>query len=132
MPGDVLLNITGASIGRVCVVPDDVPPANVNQHVCIIRCTRLVDPHFLMFYLSSPRFQKHIDDTQAGGTRQALTKSDIEDFMIPKMDIAEQHAVSAHLREQLRQVEVARLGASHQFAELELLPQKLLAQVFQC
>jgi len=36
-PKDILLNITGASIGRSCVVPIDFPPANVNQHVCAIR-----------------------------------------------------------------------------------------------
>ena len=34
---DVLLNITGASVARCCMVPDDVLPARVNQHVCIIR-----------------------------------------------------------------------------------------------
>lgn len=36
--GDVLLNITGASLGRCTVVTPDFPPANVNQHVSIIRC----------------------------------------------------------------------------------------------
>ena len=35
---DVLLNITGASVARCCIVPDDILPARVNQHVCILRC----------------------------------------------------------------------------------------------
>src|SRR5438105_4960584 len=45
--GDVLLNITGASIGRVCLVPAEVCPANVNQHVCIIRTNGSIIPDFL-------------------------------------------------------------------------------------
>ncbi len=40
MPGDVLLNITGASIGRTAVVPADLRIANVNQHVCRIRLAK--------------------------------------------------------------------------------------------
>ncbi|RZK44479.1 MAG: restriction endonuclease subunit S, partial [Pedobacter sp.] len=45
--GDVLLNITGASIGRSCVVPSSVQEANVNQHVCIIRPTEDINSTFL-------------------------------------------------------------------------------------
>src|SRR5207245_1195041 len=73
-PNDVLLNITGASIGRVCVVPDELCPANVNQHVSIIRLDDTLSPHFVAYYLASPKFQEFIDDSQAGATRQALTK----------------------------------------------------------
>jgi len=54
MPGDVLLNITGASIGRVCVVPAEICPANVNQHVSIIRGDSTFKPAFLSYYISNP------------------------------------------------------------------------------
>jgi type I restriction enzyme S subunit len=47
-PGDILLNITGASIGRVCTVPDHFCPANVNQHVSIIRPTSKINSLFLI------------------------------------------------------------------------------------
>ena len=80
--GDVLLNITGASIGRVCVVPDQICPANVNQHVSIIR-TGILNPYYLSFYISNPVFLSFIMNSQSGATRQALTKSMIEDFFIP-------------------------------------------------
>ena len=82
-PEDILLNITGASIGRVCVVPQEVCPANVNQHVSIIRGDGSFDPAFISHFLSIPDFQKQILDSQAGATRQALTKTLIEDFRIP-------------------------------------------------
>ncbi len=82
-PDDVLLTITGASIGRVCVIPPELCPANVNQHVSIIRCDGSIYPGFLSYYMSTPDFQKFIMNTQAGATRQALTKTLIEEFQIP-------------------------------------------------
>ena len=51
--GDVLLNITGGSIGRCCVYPADLPPANVNQHVCIIRTVNSIFTADYMHYLKT-------------------------------------------------------------------------------
>jgi len=57
-PGDVLLNITGASIGRVAWAGEDVPPANVNQHVCIIRTQKeILAPEYLAYSLATPWYQ---------------------------------------------------------------------------
>ena len=52
-PGDVLLNITGASIGRCALAPHGLGPANVNQHVCIIRTTEHFNPRFVWKWLSN-------------------------------------------------------------------------------
>jgi type I restriction enzyme, S subunit len=79
---DVLLNITGASIGRVCVAPPTMQGARVNQHVCIIR-TDGVRPSFLAAYLSSPQIQDSIAMGNYGATREALTKSQILELPIP-------------------------------------------------
>ena len=68
---DILLNITGASIGRSCVVPHDFTEANVNQHVCIIR-TPNDDPIFVQSFLSSENGQNAIQSKQAGGGREGL------------------------------------------------------------
>jgi len=112
--GDVLLNITGASIGRVCVVPPEIVPANVNQHVSIIRTNGSVEPEFLSLFLSSPDFQRFICDTQAGATRQALTKSLIEDFRIPLLEIGEQRRVAGLLKQQIAIASRARAAAEVQ------------------
>jgi len=96
-PDDVLLNITGASIGRVCVVPGELCPANVNQHVCIIRAGDVFDPNYLSLWLSRPSFQKYIWGAQSGATRQALTKEMIENFQIPKPAIEVQRSITSSL-----------------------------------
>ena len=68
-PGDVLLNITGASIGRVCAVPEEFEDANVSQHVCIIRPRQeRVLPEFLASYLSTSAIQREIQVEQNGAS----------------------------------------------------------------
>jgi len=81
---DVLLNITGASIGRSAVADDRIAGGNVNQHVCIIRTkSDQLDPLFLNQFLISQRGQKQIDSFQAGGNRQGLNFAQIRSFAIP-------------------------------------------------
>lgn len=82
---DVLLNITGASIGRTTVYVGEDNKANVNQHVCIIRLKdfKTIDPFYLSYFLSSPSFQRHMMKINAGATRQALNFSQISKFKIP-------------------------------------------------
>ena len=72
-PDDVLLNITGASIGRCTVASGDIGPANVNQHVCIIRTVEEFNPRFVWKWLRTPRSQREIDDIQTGQSRQGLS-----------------------------------------------------------
>ena len=81
---DILLNITGASIGRSCVVPHDFTEANVNQHVCIIR-TPNDNPIFVQSFLSSENGQNAIQSKQAGGGREGLNFQAIRsiDFHFP-------------------------------------------------
>ncbi len=129
-PGDVLLNITGASIGRVCVVPAERCPANVNQHVCVIRGDDSLDSEFVAFFLASPEFQSFIWETQAGATRQALTKALIEDFRIPFTLLEKQRRIAGRLRKQLAEVAKARTAVQAQLAAAQALPAASLRDVF--
>ncbi len=92
-PDDVLLNITGASIGRVTTAPPEMAGARVNQHVTIIRPTAELLPRFLAMFLASPAVQQMINDVQVGATRQALTKGMIEQFIIPLPPLAGQKRI---------------------------------------
>lgn len=94
---DILLNITGASVCRCTKVPDRILPARVNQHVAIIRCnTELVDSDFLLYYLVSPRTKRLLlNIAQAGGTREALTKEDLQKFEIELPPLPIQQKIAA-------------------------------------
>ena len=84
--GDILLNITGDSVARSCLVPDDILPARVNQHVAIIRPNPDdFDLRFVGYYLISPFMQETmLSLAGSGGTRKALTKGMIEHFDVPR------------------------------------------------
>lgn len=95
--GDVLLNITGASIGRVTLAPTEFDGARVNQHVCIIRPNAALNARFLNAYLSSPALQDQIWADNFGVTRQALTKQQILDFEMTVPPLAEQQRIANQL-----------------------------------
>lgn len=80
---DVLLNITGASVARCCIVPDEVLPARVNQHVCIVRCIDHVSPEFLNYLLIDDNYQDLLWSVAgSGATREAITKQQVESLQI--------------------------------------------------
>ncbi len=84
---DVLLNITGASIGRSAVYKH-TETANVNQHVSIIRLTQGFDPDFVQQLISSFQGQNQIQAFQAGGAREGLNFKQIGlmTFAFPSYD----------------------------------------------
>src|SRR5690625_3624382 len=84
-PGDVLVNITGDSVARVCSAPREVLPARVNQHVAIVRPRPdLFDTRYLRYFFVSPHQQALLlSMAGGGGTRKALTKGMLENLRIP-------------------------------------------------
>ncbi|EJA7357886.1 restriction endonuclease subunit S [Vibrio alginolyticus] len=90
-PNDVLINITGDSVARVCLAPNEFLPARVNQHVAILR----VDPEefdhrYLRYFLTSTKMQNYLlTIASTGGTRNALTKSMLESLEVskPSLDV---------------------------------------------
>lgn len=93
---DVLINITGDSVARTCIVPDNVLPARVNQHVAIIRPDRnILRPRFLNYYLASPYMQAHMLGLAVGkgASRNAMTKDMIGNFDIPCPKIEKQDRI---------------------------------------
>jgi type I restriction enzyme S subunit len=80
--GDVLINITGDSILRTCVVDPGVLPARVNQHVAIIRARENIPARFLHLYLVQPSSKALLLGNDAGGSRPAITKGHLEAFPI--------------------------------------------------
>lgn len=97
---DVLVNITGDSVARCCLVHDAVLPARVNQHVAILRTNpKKLLPHFLAFYMVSPFMQaKMLSWAGTGGTRKALTKGMLEGFEIPLPPVDVQDKIVQKIR----------------------------------
>ena len=133
---DVLLNITGASIGRCCPLPEGLGPTNVNQHVCAIRLpsSRREDASYLSSALASHIGQHQIDVLNAGGNREGLNYQQLRGFVIPwpdkderskVADIIAAHDSRIHTEEQYRdKLKLQKKGLMH-----DLLTGKVRVQI---
>lgn len=86
---DVLLNITGGSIGRSCTVPSHIEQGNISQHVCIIR-PMIINYRYVHFYVQSSYFQALILQSTTGSGREGLPKNKLEEFLVPIPPVYEQ------------------------------------------
>lgn len=95
--GDVLLNITGDSVARACMVDKKYLPARVNQHVCIVRADpQKAVPSYLLYFLQLNK--EYLLQLAAGGaTRNALTKEMINNLELELPSIEEQQKIVAIL-----------------------------------
>ncbi|MBI1294135.1 restriction endonuclease [bacterium] len=124
---DVLLNITGASVARVCRAPKEVLPARVNQHVCIIRPTQDLDAKYLeKALLTDSTKRRLLRIGESGATRQAITKAEVLEFDIPLPPLQLQRRFAAIVESIERQKE--RMHAH--LAELDTLFASLQSRAF--
>ena len=125
-PNDILLNITGASIGRSCVVPSDFKVGNVNQHVCIIRLTKNHNPVFIHTFLSSDDGQKKIFSHQVGSGREGLNFQAIRSFKFYAPSFPEQIKIANFLTQLDQQLDQLQQQIDH----VKQYKQGLLQQMF--
>ena len=87
LPNDLLLNITGGSLGRCAIVPNEIDRGNVSQHVCILRPI-IIKPEYLHTFILSSFFTKTMKITGSG--REGLPKYNLEKMLLPVPPLAEQ------------------------------------------
>ena len=124
---DVLLNITGASVARSCVVPNQILPARVNQHVCIIRCKECIEPIFLNRLLIDDNYQKLLwEIAGSGATREAITKQQVERLKIILPPIELQNQFAAFVAE----VDKSKVAVQKALDETQTLFDSLMQEYF--
>ena len=126
LENDVLLNITGASIGRTAVATNVIAGGNVNQHVCIIRTNDLLNQNYLCNYIQTKKIQNYIYSLQTGGSREGLNFEQVRSFPICYPSKVEQIKIS-HLISLLdRRIEVQ----SGLIEDLKNVKKHLMEQLF--
>jgi type I restriction enzyme S subunit len=110
LENDVLINITGDSVARVCLLDPSVLPARVNQHVAILRPDPgVIDPLFLRYFLVKPSSQSLLLAlASAGATRNAITKSMLESLEVPDLDVGLQRSIGRFLKSLDDKIELNR------------------------
>jgi type I restriction enzyme S subunit len=129
-PRDVLLNITGASIGRVCAVPEELREANVNQHVCIIRPIGVrCDSEYLAMYLATEAAQTAIYIAQNGSSREGLAVTDVKALPIVLPTVREQRMIGESVHRDTQDVRTAISRLEREITLLREYRTRLVADV---
>lgn len=127
---DVLLNITGASIGRCAFVPDGFGEGNVNQHVCIIRPAAKLNHKFLTYCLSAPWGQDQIFSSFTGASRQGLGQRDLGEIQLPLPSLPEQQRIAAYLDASCAAIDAAMAAKRRQLETLDALRKSIIHSFF--
>jgi type I restriction enzyme, S subunit len=126
---DILLNITGGSMGRCALVPNDFLEGNVSQHVCIIRPLTMDNTFFHKLVLS-PYFQKLIFSSTTGAGREGLPKYNLERFLVPIPPLSEQKAIVAKVEGLLGNISLLESENKAQQIEVQRLMGAVLQEAF--
>lgn len=129
MKQDVLINITGASVARCAIVPDEILPARVNQHVSILRSKKeILNPTYLLHLIISPNSKlKFLGvGSSNAATRESITKEQLERFEIVVPPIVLQN----HFADKIALIEQQKSLAKQELKESEGLFNCLLQKAF--
>ena len=128
-PNDVLLNITGGSIGRCCIFPESLKTANVNQHVSIIRVNRDVFlPEYMHYYWMSPLGSLAIDLYQTGGNREGMSAEAIKNTPIILIPLDEQQRICRALNDDCSKIDAILGKTRASIEEYKKLKQAIITQ----
>ena len=133
--GDLLfIRVNGAReiVGRCCVVGPEVPDDTIfNDQLIRVRLKPGLDPEFARPCASLPAARARIEEAAATSAGQlTIGQQVLEGLEVPCLDMEQQLRIVSRLKAQLADVEVARRAAAAQLAQIDQLPQKLLAQAF--
>lgn len=130
LPDDVLLNITGGSIGRCSIVPKTLGLANVNQHVCIIRTNPLIFlPKYVQYFWVSALGHLAIDLYQTGGNREGMSADAIRNTPIPYAPLKEQKEIADYLDAKCAEIDGLIAKKEQLVKELESYKKSLIYEV---
>ena len=130
LPDDVLLNITGGSIGRCSIVPKTLGLANVNQHVCIIRTNPLIFlPKYMQYFWVSTLGHLAIDLYQTGGNREGMSADAIRNTPIPYAPLNEQKEIADYLDAKCAEIDGLIAKKEQLVKELESYKKSLIYEI---
>ena len=131
MPGDLMMVITGATVGRCAVFSGTCEPGFVNQHVALCRLpAHAVDPHYALWGLRTPSGQKQLLGQRYGQGKPGLNLSNIRAISVPFPPLGDQRRIVAHLDKLQAKVDALKRLQAETTAELDALMASILDRAF--
>jgi type I restriction enzyme S subunit len=128
---DLLLNITGGSIGRCCIVPKEFKTGNINQHVAIIRTVNTFNGYFIHKVICSPYFQNMIIEVQTGAGREGLPKNKMDNILIAFPPLEEQKEIVKKVEILMQQCQELEQEIQTSEVNAQMLMQAVLKEAFE-
>lgn len=128
---DLLLNITGGSIGRCCVVPSDFDTGNINQHVAILRTIQPFIGYYLHHVICSPYFQNMIFEVQTGAGREGLPKNKMDNILIAFPSQKEQEEINQKVEALMEKCKILESEITQSEEHAQMLMQAVLKEAFE-
>ncbi|WP_332862211.1 restriction endonuclease subunit S [Janthinobacterium svalbardensis] len=104
-PGDIVFNITGASIARTCMIPATIKTANISQHIALLRVSRLNEARFISYYLQSQLVKDFVYLTQNGASKEAFNHGQMKCIPLPLPPRSEQKTIAAYLDDKTEKID---------------------------
>jgi type I restriction enzyme S subunit len=131
MPGDLMMVITGATVGRCAVFPAETEPGFVNQHVALCRLPATeVFPHYALWGLRAPSGRGQLLGQRYGQGKPGLNLSNIRAITLPFPPLNEQRRIVAYLDRLQAKVDTLKKLQTDTAAELDALMPSILDKAF--
>jgi len=128
---DVLINLVGASIGRACIVPENIGEANVNQAVAVISPNKeKLNSKYLLYFLLSNSTQKTLQGGKVETARPNISLANLRDLRIPPISLTEQRRIVEYLEGLQAKVDALKTLQAETAAELDALLPSILDKAF--
>lgn len=130
-PLDVLITVM-ATIGRCCVVPEDIEPAIITKHVYRISCNQdLVLPYFLLCALrGSPELRADMQEQIRGQTRPGINGSILKELVVPVPLLDEQAEIVRRVEDLFTLAAAIEQRVERAATRASNLPQAILSKAF--
>jgi len=129
--GDLLVVITGATVGRVALFLENHEPGFVSQHVAICRLPKdRYLPTFALYGLLSPEGQEQLLGQKYGQGKPGLNLTNIRNIRLPCPPLEEQRRIIRYVGSVQSKIEEFKKLQAQTAAELDALIPSILDRAF--
>ncbi len=128
-PGDIVFNITGASIARTCIVPESIKTANISQHIALLKLKKSNEIKFISYYLQSQFVKDYVYLTQSGASKEAFNHGQMKCIPLALPPRAEQKTIADYLDEKTAHIDRIVATLNTQIDKLKELRKTLINDI---
>jgi type I restriction enzyme S subunit len=128
-PRDVLINIVGPPIGKICWYPEDQPEGNTNQAVVRVHCPADLDYRFLTYLLRTKRYYDYFFEVKVGVRQWNISRTNCADIKIPRVPLPSQHDLVRKFEKKVAGNPLVA-AVERQVEAIEALPGAILQETF--